>query len=132
MNSPVDVRVNAAESTPSGYIVRSGVQAFRDSLRGPQAAAAFDDWRNERFTKMLFLALQDMILHQPREVQSDSVLVQLGMTQGLALAAQLVADPSVLWPGVFGETLDAPDSQRPPVFVKEDYGTKIDDVIGAQ
>jgi len=132
MMSPVDVRTAAALSVPSGYIVPSGLRSFKESLRGPEAATAFNNWRGEHFTKKLFLALQDMILHQPRETQSDNVLVQLGVTQGLTLAAQLVADPSVLWPDVFGEGMTAEVSgttDRPA----EDFGTTIDESMnGAQ
>lgn len=129
MTSPVDARLHAAQSTPTGFIVPSGVEGFKASLKGAQAVTAFNDWRHQHFTKKLFLALQDLILHQPREAQSENMLVQLGVTQGLILAAQLVSDPSVLWPDVFGEglvPLETPEeTPRPP----EDFNTSIDQAM---
>lgn len=130
MTSPVDVRLHAAQSTPTGFIVPSGVESFKASLKGAQAVTAFNDWRHQHFTKKLFLALQDLILHQPREVQSENMLVQLGVTQGLVLAAQLVSDPSVLWPDVFGDGLKPLELPDEPSAPTEDYNTSIDQVVG--
>lgn len=127
MTSPVAVRIDATQSTPTGYIVPSGIKVFKDSLRGPDAATAFLDWRKQRFTKNLYLALQDMIIHQPREAQHESLLVQHGITLGLTLAAQLVTDPSVLWPEVFGPGMTMKDPE--PAELPEEFATSVDDVL---
>lgn len=127
MASPVAVRIDATQNTPTGYIVPSGVKVFKDCLRGPDAATAFLDWRKQRFTKNLYLALQDMIIHQPREAQHDSLLVQHGITLGLTLAAQLVTDPSVLWPDVFGPGMTVKESD--PTVLPEEFSTSVDDAL---
>lgn len=127
MNSPIDVRTSAALNTPTGYIVPSGLRAFKESLSGPKALAAFNDWRSEHFTKKLFLALQDMILHQPVETRHENILIQLGVTQGLTLAAQLVSDPSVLWPSVYGEGQRVDGDGVVPA--RADYSTSVDKVL---
>jgi hypothetical protein len=127
MGTPIDTRVNPAPATPTGYIVPSGIKAFKDSLKGPDAATAFMTWRNQLFTKNLYRALQDLIVHQPI-VQHESLLVQYGMTLGLTLASQLVTDPSVIWPDVFGPGMTAVksgDETHPP----EEFKTSVDDIL---
>lgn len=128
MASPIDLRVSTAQSTPTGYIVPSGVKAFREHLRGPDAGAAFMTWRGQLFTKSLYRALQDMIVHQPKEVRHEDLLVQHGITLGLTIASQLIADPSVVWPDVFGPGMTAggdKDDVKPP----EEFNTSVDDVL---
>lgn len=101
--SPVDVRIRTAEAYPSGHIVPSGVAEFKRCLAGTDATTAFYDWRSSPFARKLYLAMQDLILHQPVEARAEDNLVQYGITQGLSLAAQLLMDPSIVWPGVFGK-----------------------------
>lgn len=128
MASPVDVRVATAQNTPTGYIVPSGVKAFKDALKGPDAGTAFMGWRSQLFTKALYRALQDMIVHQPREAQHESLLVQHGITLGLTLASQMITDPSVIWPDIFGPGMTAEESRedaRPP----EEFTTSVDNVL---
>lgn len=129
MNSPATLRIKHAENTPGGHIVPSGVEDFKRCIAGPEASAAFYKWRSDYFAKKMYLALQDLIVHQPRDISSDNLLVQYGVTQGLTIAAQMLADPSVLWPGVFGEgTLNwqSPEPDEPQM----DFSTPSDVLMG--
>lgn len=124
--SPADKRVGAVESSPSGHIVPSGVSSFKKVLENN--ASGFADWRRHPITRKVCGALQDMVMHNPPECASDDLLVQYGVTQGLTIALQMIADPSVIWPGVFGkDTNEAGGSYDLPLM---DFDTSIDDVIG--
>lgn len=126
--SPIEQRVNAAQATPTGYIVPSGIRTFKERLKGADAGAAFMTWREQLFTKTLYRALQDMIVHPPREASHDDLLVQHGITLGLTLAAQLIVDPTVIWPDAFGPGMTAGGSStddRPP----EEFTTSMDDAL---
>ena len=125
MSTPVVERLAAAESTPTGYIARSGIESYRTALRGN--ASAFAKWRMNPMTKLVLGALQDAMLHGPSVVEPSNVQVQYGMSQGIAYAMQLVADPSVLWPGVFGSG----PGDAPAVTPVMDFDTPLDDVFGA-
>lgn len=98
--TPAARQADAAGAAPSGQVVRTGVDALRDALSGN--ASAFADWRRQPVTRRVLGALQSMLLHPPAGLSGDDALVQYGVTQGLALAVSLMADPSTLWPGVFG------------------------------
>lgn len=129
MSSPASLRIKHVESAPEGHIVPSGVEDFKRSITGPDASAAFYKWRSDFFAKKMYLALQDLIVHQPQGLSSDNLLVQYGVTQGLAIAAQMLVDPSVLWPGVFGKgTLNwqPPEPEEPEM----DFSTPSDVLMG--
>lgn len=128
MVSPISTRVSTAQGTPTGYIVPSGVKAFKDHLKGPDAGSAFMTWRGQLFTKSLYRALQDMIVHQPREAHHDDLLVQHGITLGLTLASQLIVDPSVLWPDVFGPGMQV-EGHKEDDMPPEEFNTSVDDVL---
>lgn len=111
--SPAADRLNAALSTPSGWIVPSGLREYRNAINGQDNATEFSKWRQSRFTKLLYVALQDAILHPGLTVKSEDVAVQYGVTQGLAIAAQLISDPTVLWPNAFGSGMENVAPPRP-------------------
>lgn len=116
MNSPAEGRLRAATATPSGWIVPSGLAEFRKAVGGAENANAFNEWRSQRFTKLLYLALQDAILHPGHAIDTDSIPAQYGVTQGLAFAAQLISDPTVLFPNAFGPGMEnAPARPRGPI-----------------
>ena len=104
--SPAEGRLAAAAGTPSGWIVPSGLSEFRRAIAGAENANSFNEWRNHRFTKLLYLALQDAILHPGHAIDTDSIPAQYGVTQGLAFAAQLISDPTVLFPNAFGPGME--------------------------
>ena len=124
MESPVDQRLAAVAGSPSGHSAPSGVQAYRNALDGN--ASAFADWRRHPMTKKLLGAMQDIVLHAPAELATEDRLVQYGVTSGLTLALQLVADPSSVWPGVFGKNTNEQARAEMPMM---DFSTTLDDMI---
>lgn len=124
MESPVDQRLAAVAGSPSGHLAPSGVQAYRNALDGN--ASAFADWRRHPMTKKLLGAMQDIVLHSPAELATEDRLVQYGVTSGLTLALQLVADPSSVWPGVFGKNTNEQTRVEMPMM---DFSTTLDDMI---
>ena len=80
-------------------------------------------------TRKVLGALQDVAVHLPNELSCDDRLVQYGMTQGLMFAMQLVADPSSIWAGVFG---DASGEQNFSGLPMMDFDTSIDDAIDSK
>ena len=63
MTSPVDRRLEAVESSPSGHVAPSGISVYKSSLEGN--ASAFADWRRLPMTRKVLGALQDALLHAP-------------------------------------------------------------------
>lgn len=124
MESPVDQRLATVAGSPSGHLAPSGVQAYRNALDGN--ASAFADWRRHPMTKKLLGAMQDIVLHAPAELATEDRLVQYGITSGLTLALQLVADPSSVWPGVFGKNTNEQARAEMPMM---DFSTTLDDMI---
>lgn len=107
MQTPAAAQADAAGSAPSGQIVQTGVDALRSALSGN--VTQFAEWRRLPMTRRVLGALQSVLLHPPAGLAGDSALVQYGVTQGLSLAVSLMADPSILWPGIFGPgTVGAP------------------------
>lgn len=125
METPVDQRVGAAERSPSGHIAPSGIAALKLALNGN--ASGFADWRRQVMTRKVLAALQDAAIHIPADLTPEDRMVQYGMTQGLMFAMQLVADPSSIWPGVFGKNTNEDTRGDLPVM---DFDTSIDDAIG--
>lgn len=124
--SPVADRVNAMG--PEGRRPRdSGFHALRRFLAKDGAAAGFAEWSNQMMTSMVRDTLQDFILNQPlRGLDSDQVAVQFGITQGLSMALQLITDPSVLVPGIYGRgSQPGTDSAPAP---RESFDTPADGV----
>lgn len=124
MESPADTRARAALASPSGYIAPSGTQLLKNALNNN--SSDFLNWRREPFTKRILVALQDALVHMPAELSTEDRLVQYGVTQGIAYAMQMIADPSLLWPGVFGQNTNEPSGVTLPVM---DYDTSIDDMF---
>ena len=120
--TPARARADAASHVPDGTVVPSGVVALRRALAGN--ASAFADWRREPMTRVVLRALQGFVMYPPASVQSTDALVQYGVSQGLLLAIQLVADPSLIWPDVFGE--GAAQGTGLPVM---DFETSLDEVM---
>ena len=98
--TPAARQADAAGVAPSGQVVRTGVDALRDVLSGH--VTEFAEGRRQPMTRRVLGALQSMLLHPPAGLSGNDALVQYGVTQGLALAVSRMADPSTLWPGVFG------------------------------
>lgn len=126
MDAPIDQRIDAAERSPSGHLVPSGIAVLKTALDGK--ASAFADWRMLPMTRKVLGALQDAAVHFPVGLNPEDRMVQYGMTQGLMFAMQLIADPSSIWPGVFGKDTNGKTVHGiPPVM---DFDTSIDDAFG--
>lgn len=99
--SPVADRVSV--SSPEGVITRSGVASFRKLFLMPETAEKFYNWTEDTTTKAVIGAIRDLALNAP--VGSTNTpewyAVQYGMSLGLNLAAQLMTDPSLVFPDVF-------------------------------
>lgn len=121
--APAQTRADAATQAPDGAVVLSGVAALRRALAGH--ASAFADWRREPMTRVVLRALQGFLLHPPAGVQPADALVQYGVSQGLLLALQLMVDPSLIWPGVFGE-----GATQEAGLPEMDFETSLDEVLG--
>lgn len=124
MESPADTRARVALASPSGYIAPSGTQLLKNALS--KHATEFLKWRREPFTKRVLGALQDALVHAPVELSSEDRLVQYGVSQGIAYAMQMIADPSLLWPGVFNQGAGESSGVTIPVM---DYDTPLDDIF---
>lgn len=99
--SPSSTRIGAVK--PGGYIEPSGLADLKDTLGRPGVVSAFHTWKTQRMTQLVAGAIRDLIVNQPLGIADEDRLVQYGITQGLEMAYQLVSDPSVLLPGVFGQ-----------------------------
>lgn len=128
MPDPVPARM-AAQPAP-GRVVRGGFNELKRVLASREGTDAFGTWSGQGLTKLYVSALRDIALNPPLSPSAGDVAVQYGMTLGLSLAAQLIEDPSVVMPAVFGAGVfvsDAPEGVRSP---EEKFDTPADGVDG--
>lgn len=125
--SPAGDRVNAM--LPEGRRSSFGFYALRRVLGEPGAAAGYASWSDQMMTRLVAGTIRDFILNQPVQgLSSDQVAVQFGITQGLDMAYQLLTDPSVLMPGIYGRgTQPSADPVEPP---KETFDSPADGEVG--
>lgn len=99
--NPLDQRV--ASQQPDGLVAPSGVATMRRRLSDPKALEPFFAWANLPESKLVREAVRDLALHGPVGMADPptDTLVQYGMTLGLMLAEQLMADPSLVFPEAF-------------------------------
>lgn len=110
----VQDRVNAVP--PDGIIARSGVSVFRSRYSKPESAEKFFEWSKLPETKLALSALEDLAVNGPVGMANppQDYLVQYGMTLGLNLAAQILRDPSLVFPEVFrGRPVQMPSAMEP-------------------
>lgn len=124
MTTPAAVRVAGAQK--DGYVATGGVTALRRMLLPAAAASEFRKWSEDRITVLVRDALRDMALNGPTHVAAQDAAVQYGVTAGLALALQLVTDPSLVYPELFTGVV-----ARQPASPVPDYGTSIGDMLDA-
>lgn len=112
--SPVKNRI--AVQAPEGVIRTSGVPAFRKRYMSPASAEHFFNWAEQAETKLAVDALRDLSLNGPVGMQNppQDALIQYGMSLGLALAAQLLTDPTLVFPELFrGNPVVLPGAPEP-------------------
>ena len=102
MATPVQSRV--ASAGRQGYFGVSGLRDFRDFFTPEEMASVFYEWRTLPVTVKMVRALQDLALSSPSipGLSAQDVPVQYGITLGIALAVQLLSDPSQIVTGLFG------------------------------
>lgn len=120
--SPALARLGSVK--PGGFVEPSGLAALVDVLGRPGVASSFDTWRNQPMTGLILNAIRDLIMNQPFGISEEDKLVQYGVTHGLELAYQLMADPSIVVPGAFGAS--APGSAQNAVVPEENFDTPAD------
>lgn len=126
MTTPAAVRVPGAGheglATPA-----SGVVALRRALSAQGSLDSFRRWANDPMTRLVLSAIRDLSVFGPPGVDESGIAVQYGMTAGLNLAAQLIDDPSVVYPelftGVMSEGVRIPD---------ENYTTSVGVLLDGQ
>lgn len=121
MPSPVQARI--ASVSGEGVLAPSGLPAFVRMFSSDESRNAFAEFSRSPVATILVSALRDMALnHHPPVPTAESCAVQYGLTQGLGLAAQLIEDPSVVFPGLFAV-------KSAPAPVRPDFGSSPDSVI---
>lgn len=110
MTTPVHERVNAVAGV-GGLLNSSGVPRLRSLFSTEDSAAQYNDWANGPIGRVVVAALRDMALNGPATIDTNDVAVQYGITLGLSLAANLVTDPSSVYPEMFArvETVPLPN-----------------------
>lgn len=122
--SPIGDRINAVR--PEGRRCIPGFHSFRRMLSEPGAAAGFASWSDQMMTRMVADTIRDFILNQPiAGVSSESAAIQFGITQGLEMAYQLLTDPSILVPGIYGKGTQ-PEADGPVELPDEGFDTPAD------
>ncbi len=119
MTTPGAIRVPASGheglATPA-----SGVLALRRSLSGTEMLGAFRKWAEDPMTKLILSAVRDLAVNGPLALDVKETAVQYGVTAGLNLAAQLMDDPSVVFPELF-VGIDSSSQALP----EENYETSV-------
>lgn len=99
MATPVLDRLSGARA---GGRRASGLAALRAQFNAAESEKAFAEWAKHPVTALVRRALNDMALNGPVALATpESYAVQHGMTVGLGLAAQMLEDPSTVFPDMF-------------------------------
>lgn len=123
MTTPAAVRIPATGheglATPA-----SGALALRRALRPASTLDSFRRWADDPMTKLVLSAVRDLAVNGPASLDMEGAAAQHGVTSGLCLAAQLMDDPSVVYPELFtGIESSLP---RAP---EENYETSVGDML---
>lgn len=109
--TPVETRVSAAGRV--GHFGVGGLEDLKRFLTPSQMASVQYDWRTLPITVKVIRALRDLASSHPAmpALSTQDVAVQYGITLGLSLAADLMDDPALVIPGLFGAQIP---SELPP------------------
>ena len=94
MAAPAESRTSSA--APAAQL-RRGLGSLYDVLTGPNASVA-RTWAGQPMTQIVAAALADLALSPPPVSGSSEILVQYGVSQGLALARRMLTDPEAFAP----------------------------------
>lgn len=82
--------------------VGSALAEIQQCFAAPESRSAFNEWRSQPLTLMFVDAIRELGVNPPAAyLETDSIPVQYGVSSGLALAAGVLDDPSVLFPNLF-------------------------------
>ena len=95
----------------------SGVLALRRHLSRAEMLDTFRKWADDP-------AVRDLAVNGPLSLDVKETAVQYGVTSGLNLAAQLMDDPSVVFPELF-TGIDSSSRSLP----EENYETSVQDML---
>ena len=102
----------------------SGVLALRRHLSRAEMLDTFRKWADDPMTKLVLSAVRDLAVNGPLSLDVKETAVQYGEASGLNLAAQLMDDPSVVFPELFTGIGSSP--KRLP---EENYETSVQDML---
>lgn len=102
--SPIQERVERVRDT-EGVFVTPGLTRLQQRLSNQDSVGLFQTWADDPTTKLVAEALKDMALNGTPMMPHSDTLVQYGVTVGLSLAVQMMEDPSLVVPGLFGTRL---------------------------
>lgn len=95
-------RIRADVDRPEGVLAPSGVSTFRRRFSTPETMELFHEWSGQQVTRLVSNAIRDLALNGPFNPGTlESAAIQYGVSMGLSMAAQLMTDPSVVFPGMF-------------------------------
>ena len=114
MAEPLAARL--AAKNPGGVLGPSGVAKFRKLFNPANSAEVFHNWAEHPITAAVAGAVRDLALHSPVAEVGDpeNHLIQYGIGVGLSLAAQLLTDPSSVYPEMFTGTEEASGAVKLP------------------
>lgn len=119
METPVRERVAIAAGA-GGLLAEPGLSAFRRLFATEESAARYNDWASGPIGSAVVRALRDMALHGPAAVSASDASLQYGITLGLGMAANFIADPSTVCPDVFAGPLPSATIPVPDYSVSTD------------
>ena len=103
--TPAEARLQLAGAFSGGRFSPNGLRNFQLKFATPESIDEFLKWRDNPVTLAYLGALRGLMATPPAGyVPADSVELQFGVQSGLALAAQLVDDPTSLYPSLFSST----------------------------
>ena len=100
--TPGTTRVAAAGRV--GVFGVGGLEDLRRFYAAEPMASAHYEWRTLPITVKIIRALRDLATSHPAmpALATQDVAVQYGITLGLSMAADLMDDPALIVPGLFG------------------------------
>lgn len=98
--SPAAARAQIAAARAGGKIVGGRLQALLRKYAAPEAAETFVRYRTDTNTILFIDAFRDLA-RTPGTVVAGSEALELGVTLGLQLAADLLDDPSQIFDHLF-------------------------------
>jgi len=90
----------------------NAISSLTEMIKNETSLMSYASWRAQHITTSFLEALRMMTITQPQEMLSSDASVQYGVTQGLALALNLLSDPASVLPSCFTEREKTEDEKR--------------------